>query len=394
MGVICRNQENVDVLRDERIDDRDLLLDGGRGRARIDELDIAKLLRRLLPAVTSDVEIVDAENLDDHGDAQLLLRESCSRELRKRRARRQTGSQAFRDLSTIEVHCLILPVSFLGRVGRLERSEPRAATAASPCAAHTNARHTSGTNPKPVARRSIWPIAGKSKWVPATRIRSVAAMSSARFRVATAWSRSTSSTVPACRRRHLQVRHMHDVAPDHDGFASRLDQPGGLAGRMPRLGESGHARKHRTVANCANAVSVGRNRKSRALEEFECLRWRPAGRIRIAEEIELRLVHDELRVREDSLSVLVDEAVHVVGVKMSYQDRVDVFRLDTHGSQIVGEHSEGRPHADTAACVDEHAPTRHLHQECIHRHLWRNGPESGLLEPLALRMGDPDDEIE
>src|ERR1700722_11069759 len=92
------------MLRDQRIDDSDLLLDGRRGRARVNKLDIAKLLRRLLPAVAPDVEVVDAEHLHDHGDAELLLREGCARELCKRRARNQSGSQAFRDLPTIKVH--------------------------------------------------------------------------------------------------------------------------------------------------------------------------------------------------------------------------------------------------------------------------------------------------
>src|ERR1700734_304331 len=92
------------MLCDQRIDDGDLLLDGRRGRARVDELDVAEFLRRLLPAVTPDIEVVDAEHLDDHGDAELLVREGCSRKLRQRRAGRQSGSQAFRDLSAIKVH--------------------------------------------------------------------------------------------------------------------------------------------------------------------------------------------------------------------------------------------------------------------------------------------------
>src|SRR5580704_14558841 len=186
------------MLRDQRIDDSDLLLDRRCGRARVNELDIAKLLRRLLPAVTPDVEVVDAEHLDDHGDAELLFREGCSRKLRKRRAGRQSSGQTFRDLSAIKVH--VRPPWFIFFVARVQPLEPIRTgrrRLSAPGFAQTNARHTSGTNPKPVARRSIWPIAGKSKWVPATRIRSVAAMSRARFRVAIACSRSMSSTVPA-----------------------------------------------------------------------------------------------------------------------------------------------------------------------------------------------------
>src|SRR5580704_6326491 len=196
--VIGGDEQNVDMLCDQRIDDSDLLLDGRRGRARIDQFDVAELLRRHLPAVAPDVEVVDAEHLDDHGDAELLLREGCSRKLRKRRAGRQSGSQAFRDLSAIKVHCLVLPgYFFVARVDPLEPIRTGLRRLSAPGFAQTKARHTSGTNPKPVARRSIWPIAGKSKWVPATRILSVAAMSRARFRVAIACSRSMSSTVPA-----------------------------------------------------------------------------------------------------------------------------------------------------------------------------------------------------
>jgi hypothetical protein len=131
--------------------------------------------------------------------------------------------------------------------------------------------------------------------------------------------------------RHLQARHMHNVAPDHDGITPRFDQPSSLARRMPRLGDSGHAGKDRTVANGADAISVRRGRKPRALAELECLRRRAARRIRIAEQVQIRLVHHEFRLREDGLSVLIDEPVHVVGMKMRHQDRVDVFRLDPHG---------------------------------------------------------------
>ena len=79
---------------------------------------------------------------------------------------------------------------------------------------------------------------------------------------------------------------------------------------------------------------------------------------------------------------------------MSHQYRVYVFRLDTHGAQIVGEHSEGRAHTDPATRVDQHPPACDLHQESVHRHLWRNGSEGGFLEPLTFQMVDPDDEIE
>src|SRR6202034_548653 len=102
--VMGGDEQNVDMLCDQRIDDSDLLLDSRGRRARVDKLDIAKLLRRLLPAVTPDVEVVDAEHLDDHGDAELLVREGRSRELCKRRARRQSGNQAFGDLSAIKIH--------------------------------------------------------------------------------------------------------------------------------------------------------------------------------------------------------------------------------------------------------------------------------------------------
>ncbi len=123
---------------------------------------------------------------------------------------------------------------------------------------------------------------------------------------------------------------MHDVAPDHDGIAPQFDQPGSLARRMPRLRDSGHARKHRTVANGADAIRIGRGGKPRALEELECLRRRAARRIRIAEEVQIRFVHHEFRLREDGLPMLIDEPVHVVGMKMRHEDRVDVFRLDPH----------------------------------------------------------------
>src|SRR3984957_3606624 len=187
---------------------------------------------------------------------------------------------------------------------------------------------------------------------------------------------------------------MHHVAPNHDGIAPRFDQPSRLARRMPRLGESGHAGTHRTVANGADAIRIGRGREPRALEELECLRRRAARRIRIAEELQIRLVHHEFRLREDGLPMLIDEPVHVVGMKMRHQDRVDVFRLDPHGSQIAGEHSKRRAHTDPATRVDQHPPAGDLDEESVHRHLWRNGSEGRRLEPLAFRMVDPDDEIE
>ena len=138
----------------------------------------------------------------------------------------------------------------------------------------------------------------------------------------------------------------------------------------------------------------GRDSKPRALEELERFGRRAAGRIRIAEEIQLRLVHHEFRLREDGLSVLIDEPVHVVGMKMRHQHRVDVFRLDPHGLQVVGEHSKRRSHADPATRVDQHPPAGYLHEESVHRHLRRNGTEGGGLEPLAFSMVDADDEIE
>src|ERR1700722_8129084 len=114
------------MLRDQRIDDSDLLLDGRRGWPCVNKLDIAKLLRCLLSAVAPDVEVVDAEHLDDHGDAELLVREGCAREVRERRARRQPRSQAFRDLSTIKVHVRPPWFIFLFRVEPLcsDKSAP------------------------------------------------------------------------------------------------------------------------------------------------------------------------------------------------------------------------------------------------------------------------------
>ena len=57
-----------DLLGDEGIDDLDLALGGGRGRALVDDLGVAELLGRLLPAVAHRVEEAVAQALDDDGD--------------------------------------------------------------------------------------------------------------------------------------------------------------------------------------------------------------------------------------------------------------------------------------------------------------------------------------
>jgi hypothetical protein len=61
---------------------------------------------------------------EPHEDPELLLREGCSQELCKRRAGRQSGSQAFRDLSTIKVRVRPPWFIFLCRVDPQERLEP------------------------------------------------------------------------------------------------------------------------------------------------------------------------------------------------------------------------------------------------------------------------------
>jgi hypothetical protein len=75
VGVVGRNRDRIDLLRDQRIDDGDLFLGRRLGRAGIDQFDIAEFFSRLEPAVAAGVEKADAERLDHHCDAQLVGRQ-------------------------------------------------------------------------------------------------------------------------------------------------------------------------------------------------------------------------------------------------------------------------------------------------------------------------------
>ena len=75
VGVVGGNRDAVDLLRDQRIDDGDLLLGGGLGRAGVDQFDIAELLGGFHAAVAAGVEETVAERLGHQGDAQIVGRE-------------------------------------------------------------------------------------------------------------------------------------------------------------------------------------------------------------------------------------------------------------------------------------------------------------------------------
>ena len=70
VGVVGRNGDGVDFLRDEGVDDGDLFLGRRLGRAGVDQVDVAEFLGRLDAAVVTGVEEAVAERLDDHGDAE------------------------------------------------------------------------------------------------------------------------------------------------------------------------------------------------------------------------------------------------------------------------------------------------------------------------------------
>ena len=66
VGVVGRDDDAVDLLRDLRVDHGDLLFRGRLGGGGVDDLDAAEFLGGLLGAVGAGVEIAVAEVLHDH----------------------------------------------------------------------------------------------------------------------------------------------------------------------------------------------------------------------------------------------------------------------------------------------------------------------------------------
>ena len=71
-GSLAEMTMAFDLLRDQRVDDLDLALGGGRGRAGVDDLDVAQLLGRFLGALVGGVEEAVAEAFHDHRDLGLF----------------------------------------------------------------------------------------------------------------------------------------------------------------------------------------------------------------------------------------------------------------------------------------------------------------------------------
>ena len=70
--VIGRNDDGVDLLRDERVDQLDLTFRSGLRRAGEDDLDVAEFLGGFVSALVSGVEEAVTQRLDDHGDLHLV----------------------------------------------------------------------------------------------------------------------------------------------------------------------------------------------------------------------------------------------------------------------------------------------------------------------------------
>ena len=60
------------------------------------------------------------------------------------------------------------------------------------------------------------------------------------------------------RPRHLHRGEMHDVAPDQQSLAARMDQPVGVARRVAGPQRRGDAGQHLAVLDAADAIAVGR----------------------------------------------------------------------------------------------------------------------------------------
>ena len=79
IGIVCRDDDAIDLLRDLRVDHRDLLLSRGLGGRGVDDLDAAELGRSFLRAIGAGVEIAVPEVLDDQRDALVRLRLGAAR---------------------------------------------------------------------------------------------------------------------------------------------------------------------------------------------------------------------------------------------------------------------------------------------------------------------------
>jgi hypothetical protein len=86
--VVGGHHDAVDLLGDEAVDHRNLILGGGLGGSGVDDLHPAKLLGGFHRAVAAGVEIGVAEVLDDHRDALV------GREGRTDRGERQGGADS------------------------------------------------------------------------------------------------------------------------------------------------------------------------------------------------------------------------------------------------------------------------------------------------------------
>jgi len=72
VGVIGRNRDGVDLLRDQRIDHFDLRFGGRLGRTGVDDVDIAEFLSRLFGALVGGIEEAVAERLHHQRDLHVL----------------------------------------------------------------------------------------------------------------------------------------------------------------------------------------------------------------------------------------------------------------------------------------------------------------------------------
>ncbi len=162
--------------------------------------------------------------------------------------------------------------------------------------------------------------------------------------------------------RHLDRCDMHDVAPDQQALAARLQQPVGVARRVSGPQHRGDAGKHLAVPDAADAIPVGRRdaplRRGIVADPLGIVRQHRA----IEPERSLFFMNDDLGLGKHRPAHLVHQPERMVGMQMGEQKHVDVFRRGARGAQVFRQLAErrlqGRPRSriaqhQSAAAADE-----------------------------------------
>ena len=230
--------------------------------------------------------------------------------------------------------------------------------------------------------------------MPATRSRSVAAMSMIRCRVAIACAPSMSNPIPASGRANctpgrctMSPQISSESPPD---AISHPEWPGVCPGSGTTVTPGSTSPPATCRIRLPYAAIVARASRTNS----RCISDAPASTASSPQNRGSASCTTSSALGNTARPSRVHQAADMVGMQMRRQHRVHVARRDPDRRQMRGEAAHVRPHHAAAAAIHQHQPVRQVHQEGVHRHPRRHRAEAGLVQRRCLRRLDPDEPVE